>query len=376
MTMSPALETQLTARFRDAFGAEPTALVRAPGRVNLIGDHTDYHGLPVFPMAIQRGIRIAIRPRSDNQVRLHNLELGFGPVTFELASEIPPEPAGSWGNYPRAAARAVAARGTVLRGFDGMVGSDLPRAAGLSSSSALVVATALSLLHANGAGIPVVELAALLARGERDVGTEGGGMDQAISLAGIRGHAARIDFDPLRLEQIPVPGHWAFVVAQSLVGAEKSGSAREIYNLRVRESGDGLAAGEAATGVLARRRRHVLSEAERVGQAVEAMRRDDLAGFGALMTASHASLRDDYEVSTPALEALVQLALEQGAHGARLTGAGLGGCMVALVSRERAAAMVHGLFEEFHAARGVSPEDQPGCVFVAEPCTGAELTGR
>ena len=174
-------------------------MVRAPGRVNLVGEHIDYCGLPVLPMAIQRSVRIAFHPRADREIRLTNRDARFPPSAFTVNAEIPPAPAGDWSNYPRAAAHALVQRFPNLRGVDAQVDSDLPVAAGLSSSSALVVATALALLHANRASVPLLELMDLLARGERYVGTAGGGMDQAIILGAQAGCASRIDSHPLRL---------------------------------------------------------------------------------------------------------------------------------------------------------------------------------
>jgi galactokinase len=368
----------------------PLRVARAPGRVNLIGEHTDYNGLPVFPMALNRDVRITFRPRDDGRVLLRNAEERFAPVEFDVGLEIPPGPAGSWGNYVRAAAQILAREATVTRGIEGTVVSTVPVAAGLSSSSALVVATALALLDANGVVLDRTRLMDLLARGERYVGVQGGGMDQAISLGGRAGHALRIDFRPtLRLTPVPVPPDWRIVVAESGVEAAKASGAREGYNSRVRECREALEqfstrwlgggpcadyaelgrriapeealtlAAETLTGVHRMRFRHVVSEGRRVDEAEVAMRAGDAIAFGRLMHASHVSLRDDYEVSSPELNRLVEVAESAGALGARLTGAGFGGCIVALA--------VTGNAEAVHAAlEAVSP-----LVFVAEPGEGA-----
>jgi galactokinase len=214
----------------------PTHCVRAPGRVNLIGEHTDYHGLPVFPMAIQRAIQIDLRAREDAVVRLVNVRARFEASRFEISGSIDPSPAGSWVNYVKAAAQALHRRSPLARGFDGLVSGDIPDAAGLASSSALVVASALALIAANEIEIDRGELMELTARAERYVGTHSGGMDQAIALAGRAGHAVAIEFDPIRLEPVPVPSDWRFVIANSLVEAKKSGAAQTGYNARVRES--------------------------------------------------------------------------------------------------------------------------------------------
>src|SRR5216110_392456 len=398
--------TDLAAAFAHAFGAPPSSagpvhVVRAPGRVNLIGEHIDYCGLPVFPMALRQSVRIAFQPRSERETRLVNRDSRFAPSAFVMSESIPPAPAGDWGNYARAAARALAERFPDLRGVDALVDSDLPIAAGLSSSSALVVAMALALMHANGVTVPSLELMELLGRGERYVGTAGGGMDQAIILGARAGCASRIDFHPLRLTFTAVPADWQFIVAWSLVHAEKSGAARQAYNERTRQCDEArrlvatrlgqreditypallaaapveellLVAEATLSGVLARRFRHVVTEGTRVPQAEAAMVARDLAAFGRLLDASHQSLRDDYEVSHPELDRLVELAREAGAVGARLTGAGFGGSIVALCRVARAPELVDALRERFYAPRGAAA-DVARHVFTAEPSAGAEV---
>jgi len=369
----------------------------APGRVNLIGEHVDYHGLPVLPMALRRGIRLEFTPRNDGNVILRNAETRFGSRRFPLSAELVPGPPGDWGNYAMAAAVTVAARYGAHTGLEGTLSSDLPPAAGLSSSSALVVAVALAILHASGIEADPLGLAEALAEGERFVGTAGGGMDQAASLLGREGHALEISFGPLSATPVPFPGGWAVVVAHTGVSAEKSGGAQEAYNLRRRESGAALAAlGEACglpgtpprelltrvgvTDLLERCRalpapggpwaRHALTEAARVEEAVAALRAGALDRFGELLNASHASLRDVYQVSHPRLDALVAAALAAGADGARLTGAGFGGCMLAVCRTDRAAGIVEALART-QAAMDPPPELLP---FLAHPGEGARVT--
>ena len=396
--------THLDAAFARAFGAPATGAVqvaRAPGRVNLIGEHIDYCGLSVLPMALRQGVRIAFHPRSDRETRLVNRDPRFAPSAFAVNASIPPAPAGDWGNYARAAAQALAQRFRNLRGVDALVDSDLPIAAGLSSSSALVVAMALALMHANQVTVAPLELMELLGRGERYVGTAGGGMDQAIILGARAGCASRIDFHPLRLTPTAVPPDWQFIVAWSLVHAEKSGAARQSYNERTRQCDEARrlvatrlgqredinypallaatpveqlleVAGATGSDVLARRFRHVVTEGIRVRQAEAAMAAHDLAAFGLLLDASHQSLRGDYEVSRPELDRLVELAREAGAAGARLTGAGFGGSIVALCRAERAPEVIAALRERFYAPRGAAG-DVERYVFRAEPSAGAEV---
>src|SRR5438034_4903388 len=352
-------------------------------------------------MALRQGVRIAFHPRSDRETRLVNRDPRFAPSAFAVNASIPPAPAGDWGNYARAAAQALAQRFRDLRGVAALVDSDLPIAAGLSSSSALVVAMALALMHANEVTVAPLELMEFLARGERYVGTAGGGMDQAIILGARAGCASRIDFHPLRLTPTAVPADWQFIVAWSLVHAEKSGAARQAYNERTRQCDEARrlvatrlgqrqdttypallaaasveellqVAGATLSGLLSRRFRHVVTEGTRVPQAEAAMAARDFTAFGQLLDASHRSLRDDYDVSHPELERLVALAREAGAAGARLTGAGFGGSIVALCRVERAPAVVAALRERFYAPRGAA-EDVGRHVFMADPSAGAEV---
>ena len=368
----------------------------APGRVNLIGEHTDYNGLPVFPIAIDRDISIEFRVTDDGVVRLESPLARFDPFAFQLKRSIEAADQGDWSNYVRAAARGLLEHGVRLkRGIEGTVTGDVPIASGLSSSSALVVASALALLKANGVAVggarPAgsaagqaaralsrLELAALMARAERFVGLEGGGMDQAACLHGREGHALRIEFDPLRVTPVAVPEGWRWVVASSLVRAEKSAGAREAYNERARQCREALGvmgrstvapptyrdlaavddlggllrhARRALAPVLFRRFHHVVTEGRRVALAEVAMRDGDMRRFGELMVRSHESLRDDYEVSTGELDAIVEVAVRAGAAGARLTGAGFGGCAVVLCDDATVGPVLEALAARFYAPR-------------------------
>jgi len=385
------MKSEAVRAFVAAFGEAPIHEVVAPGRVNLIGEHIDYAGLPVLPMAIDRRVRLLVRPRADRLVRLVNENAAYGRREFRIEPAIPRFPAGDWGNYPKAAIQGLVAADVGPGGFDALVRSDLPPAAGLSSSSALLVATALAGLVAGAAGLDRLELAEVMAAAEQYVGARGGGMDQAAILAGKRGHALRIAFSPLSVREVPVPGSWGFVVAHSLASAEKSGAARETYNARRAEVeaaaaavGGGpyadLVAGWPADELLAharpaltgpeyRRFRHVITEADRVARAEAALAAADIDTFGAIMLASHASLGDDFDVSTPALNELVDVAVTAGAIGARLTGAGLGGCVVALLPASDVSAFLAHVAEAFYRPRGV--HDPSNRLFSVRPSDGA-----
>jgi galactokinase len=325
--------------------------VSAPGRVNLIGEHIDYHGLPVLPMAMEQRVRMNCRPREDRIIRASSA--GYGVREFEWTESLERAAAGDWENYLRAAAQTVAGKWGVGRGIDAEISSDLPPAAGLSSSSALLVAMTQGLLRANGYNPGFEELMEVLPDGEQFVGTRGGGMDHAASLGSKAGHASLVEFDPVRIRHIPIPRGWTFLIAHSGVTAEKSGPAREEYNARRKAGSTALArlglqsyreAREPmAAGLSIERERdaflHTVTEASRVCAAVEALREADAARFGRLLLESHASLRERLRVRCPALDRLVGAAVAAGAPGARLTGAGFGGCVVVFCKSEQADAV-------------------------------------
>jgi N-acetylgalactosamine kinase len=438
-----ARASQLIEEFSRITHSRPTCVVRAPGRVNLLGEHTDYNGFPVLPMAIDRSILIVAAPRHDATIQLFNTAAEFGPRRYDLGDGIPPFPKGDWGNYSKAAAQGLMGycSGQLQRGGDFLVGGNLPSGAGLSSSSALVVANALALLAVNAVEVPYATLAELLPLAERYVGTLSGGMDQATSLLASKGRALRIDFFPLRVRSVPLPSGCSIVVCHSLVQAEKSGAARWGYNLRViecrlacrvleRALGTGIPRNLRTLGDLSRffpnrplldflsyiaaelpdrplqlreiaasigtsperlqrdcemtpdigdaftvlrRVRHVLSEAERVNRAEEALRAEDAVAFGQCMDASHTSCRENYEISCPELEELIRLAKDAGALGARLTGAGFGGCTVNLVADHNVPSFLTRMDRYFYASRLGSAARVSDVRFVFKPQAGARV---
>jgi galactokinase len=372
------------------FGAGPEpAFVSVPGRVNLIGEHVDYHGLPVLPMAIQRCVRICFRPRDDNRIRA--VSLGYGEREFEWKSKLEPSASGDWENYIKAAAQTVHDRWNVSRGIDAAVISDLPPAAGLSSSSALLTGFSLALLQANRVRTTFGELMDVLPEGEYFVGTRGGGMDHAAVLASQAGSALLVHFVPVSACPVPIPKDWAFLVAHSLTTAEKSGAVRAEYNLR-RTAGtralqrlgvssyaaaiegrtfDELEtiAGERLEGDEQRCFLHVAGEALRTTAAVTALRAADASTFGRLLNESHASLRDLLRVSNGALDELVDTARDAGALGARLTGAGFGGCAVVFCHSSERQRVAEILMRRYYSKR---PGFDPSTHLIAvEPSAGA-----
>jgi galactokinase len=278
----------------------------APGRVNLIGEHTDYSGGLVMPVAIQLGITLTCEP--EDEIRL----------TSEGA-------AAGWERYVDAVADELAALGRRPIGVAGTIESDLPQGAGLGSSGALEVVVALALCAVADFSLEPLELARACQRAERRaVGVPSGILDQAASLLGCEGSALLLDCGTLEHRWVPLPQEVAILVVDS---GERHAHEASGYADRRRE----LEAGDP------RRVRHVKTENERVRATVAALERGDVDALGPLFAASQASLRDDYEVSTPALDRLVERALEAGAFAARMTGGGFGGSIVALAEREQAA---------------------------------------
>jgi galactokinase len=304
----------------------------APGRVNLIGDHTDHAGGRALPMAIDRGTTVIGHPTSEPVVRLRSsAEREEAVVPLDVADPAAVAPA--WARYVAGVVHELRPRS----GFAGEVRTTLPVGVGLSSSAALELAVALALGFEGSAGA----LAELGQRAEhRSSGVPCGIMDQLTSAAGMEGHALLLDFTSGAVVPVPLPAEATVVVVGSGQSRTLAGSAyaerRGACEAAARLIGPLAAASPAdvatiADPVLRRRARHVVTENGRVDAFAAALRAGDLAGAGALMGESHASLRDDFEVSTPALDALVdRLTAMAGVHGARLTGAGFGGCVVAL----------------------------------------------
>ncbi|MBZ5623611.1 MAG: hypothetical protein LAQ69_33535 [Acidobacteriia bacterium] len=401
-------------RFRQTFGGGgEIGVVSVPGRVNLIGEHIDYHGLPVLPMAIRRYVRVAFRARQDRLIRAVSVA-PYGPREFEWTPELAPAAPGDWQNYLRAAAQLVtggacfslpimfggvtgkpkhAPPGSEMpMGIDAAIVSDLPAAAGLASSSALLVAFTLALLRSNGYTPTFEELMRVLPDGEQFVGTRGGAMDHAAVLASEPGCASLIGFEPLSVRPVPIPDDWGFLVAHSLQTAEKSGDAREAYNARRRAGTTALQRLGFPSYRMAIRDRsfaqledlaseenlnsieeqdsflHVAGEALRVKAAVSAMERRDPSDFGDLLLKSHASLRDRLKVSSSALDRLVEVAMESGATGARLTGAGFGGCVVIFGPKRDLPALRSRLIDRYYSGRPDFQEDRH--LIDAEPGPG------
>lgn len=380
---------ELTAEFRRRFATTPTLMAIGPGRVNLIGEHTDYNDGFVLPVAIKRDIRVLLRPRSDRRVRLYSLEYD-GWYEFDL-DVLAYDKDVLWANYVQGIAWVLAEQGLALRGFDGLISGNVPRASGLSSSAALEIATATAFLAASDltGALDGVQIARAAQRAENQfVGVNCGIMDQFISMLGEEGHALLIDCRSLEYQLVPFPSQGALVIGNTKASRSLASSA---YNERRSQCEAGVAALQRVLpGIRAlrdvtsaqlekhktlmdptvyRRCRHVVAENERVLATVAALERDDLAEVGRLMDASHASLRDDYAVSSPALDAMVEaMRSVDGCYGARLTGAGFGGCAVALVRPGREQAVAGAIYDRYPKATNIWPE-----VYTSPAGPGAQL---
>ena len=360
------MNEELRAAFYGVFGREASGAVRAPGRVNLIGEHTDYNDGFVLPIAIEREVIAAFAPREDGIVRFHSLHAG---ATESIRLDEQPEPVGgAWSDYPVGVAVELLSAGVKLCGADVLLDSTVPVGGGLSSSAALEVATALALMAAAGTprALDGPQLARLCQRAENEfAGAPCGIMDQSIAVMGREGMAMLMDCRSGETRHVPFNDpSMALLVADTQV---KHDIGEGGYPLRRKQCAEaveqlGVAALRDVTGerlaqlqadgslqeVLIRRIRHVVTEIERTLQAVEALDGGDYGRFGELMYASHASLRDDYEVSCAELDAIVEAAGKcEGVCGARMTGGGFGGCAIVLAQLDAAAAAGKTIADEF-----------------------------
>ena len=376
--------------FRETYGREPR-LFRAPGRVNLVGEHTDYNEGFVLPMALERNTVVAAAARPDHRLRACSADHG---QEGEVDLDAPPGARrGSWLDYVEGTARVLEERFGRVPGADLLIAGDVPEGAGLSSSAALEMSVATALASLAGFSLDRRALAlAGQAAEHRFVGTRCGIMDQLVSMLGQAGHALLIDCRSLDTRPIPLyPERAAVLLFDSGVRHRHSSGEYNVRRAQCEEAGARLAAllpgvralrdvapdalerhASALPEPLLRRARHVVTEIERTTLAASALSRGDLAGFGRLMFASHRSLRDDFEVSVPELDALVQAAAgAPGVFGARMTGGGFGGCTVALVESGQAEAAGAAIAKAFATRFGRVP-----AWFATRAADGAgEITG-
>ena len=361
------LEQTVYDTFKEKFGTAPAKIVRAPGRVNLIGEHTDYNDGFVLPMAIDRGVWLALRPRKDNKVRLYSHDFNVW-GTFSLDAL---EKNKGWLEYPKGVAWALQEEGYTLRGFEGVVAGDVPRGSGLSSSAALELATARAFHEVSGFEWDEKRLARTMQKAENNfVGANTGIMDQLIGAAGKEGYALLIDCRSLETEPVTLPENTLVVVmdtmtrhshtdsgynerrAQCEAAAEFFGveALRDVTLEMLTARGSGL------EPAVFHRARHVVTENQRTLDAAEAMKKGNAEALGKLMNASHDSLRDDFEVTNDALNVMVECARAQpGCYGARMTGGGFGGCAVALVEAQKVEAFVEAVEACYQTRTGKEP---------------------
>jgi len=365
-----ALRSRAIGAFDGLYGYAPSFVVAAPGRVNLIGEHTDYNDGFVLPAAIDRHILVAVAPREDRAVRLYAAD--FDEMAAFGLDDLHSDADQAWSNYERGVAWALQEAHHALGGMDAVITGDVPIASGLSSSAAVEVATAHCFEVASGFELDGVERALLCQKAENEfVGMRCGIMDQYVISLGRREHALLIDCRSLESRPVSLPMGYSLVVCDT---AKRRGLVGSEYNTRRQECETGarllglqalrdigpeefMVRQAELSEVIRKRCRHVVTENRRVLDAVEALRSGDLVRFGSLMNASHLSLRDDYEVSCPELDAMVEAAWRQeGVVGARMTGAGFGGCTVNLVALQAAEAFRHHVAQEYTQAIGLVPQ--------------------
>jgi len=375
---------ELARHFEEVFGVVPR-IFSAPGRVNLIGEHTDYNDGFVMPSAIGSHTRVAIARRWDDKLVLHSLNF---PERFEFeANHLPRQRLGAWCDYVLGVAVELREIGHPPRGASLIVDGNVPIGAGLSSSAAIEVASALAFLSLIEARIDLPEVAKLCQRAENSfVGAHVGIMDQFVSCLGRAGHALLLDCRSLEYKLIPVPDQVRMVICNTMVKHElKEGE----YNLRRRQCEQGvkilsewvpgvralrdLSADQveqhrdALPDVIYRRCMHVVQENQRVLDGAQCLENGELRKFGELMGESHRSLRDLYEVSCSELDVMVELASPlAGCYGARMTGGGFGGCTINLVNAGDALAFAAEISERYQEKTGIKPD-----VYISAAVDGA-----
>ena len=369
----PSIATDLRDAFSRSWGSEPQVF-RAPGRVNLIGEHTDYNDGFVLPVALRHATWVAIVGRDSRRVRVRSQTISES-AEFHLG-EKDPQPRRDWTDYVRGLAITLEASGHRLVGADLLIDSDIPLGSGLSSSAAIEMATGFAMLTVSGAAFDLDDLAAAGQRTENGfIGVRSGIMDQYASCHGVPGHALLLDCRDLTARSVPLGTNTSLVIANSMVRHTHAGGE---YNTRRDQCEAGVATlTTVLPGIKAlrdvtlsqleanenlhdpvvfRRCRHVVTENARVLRAAEVLEAGDETGFGELMVQSHESLRDDYEVSCAELDLLVETALGiPGVLGARLTGGGFGGCTINLVRKHNVGPFSEILSAQYEKSTGIQP---------------------
>jgi galactokinase len=378
------------ARFATAFGRPPQWIAAAPGRVNVIGEHTDYNDGFVLPMAIERYTVIAAAPSAGGAplARLRSTGNNGEPAVVDLSKPLLPFPKGAWVNYPAGVLAGFLARGISPGGFDAIIHSTVPTGGGLSSSAALEVATATLIEAMTGRTLDPVEKALLCQQAEHQFpGVPCGIMDQFISVMGRKDHLLLLDCRSRQTELVPMNDPSASLLITNTNVKHELGSgqyakrraqceaAAKILRVSSLRDASPAALQQAKPGMedaVFRRARHIIAEIERTPRAARLLAASDWAGAGQLMYASHFSLRDDYEVSCAELDAVVEIAQAigepGGVYGCRMTGGGFGGCTVALVKTDAVAAISKKIAAEYKRKTGIA-----ATLFVSRPAAGAAI---
>ena len=382
-TPAPDAAADLAARFEREFGRLPDGVWQAPGRVNLIGEHTDYNEGFVLPFAIDKTARVAVAVRPDSTVRLLSTYGDQGLVTADLGT-LDPGSAKGWTKYPLGVIWALQQRGIAVPSLDLLLDSDVPLGAGLSSSHAIECAVITALNELTGAGLGPEDMVLATQRAENDfVGAPTGIMDQSASLRGSKGHAVFLDCRDQRVQLVPFDAESAGLVmlvidtkvshshadggyASRRASCERGAAALGVKALRDVQVDDLEEAARLLDEVTYRRVRHVVTEDERVLQTVELLSSEGPAAIGELLDASHVSMRDDFEISCPELDLAVETARADGAIGARMTGGGFGGAAIALTAVEAEARVRAAVERAFSEAGFTAPE-----IFTVTPAAGA-----
>jgi len=381
------LAQQTATDFKKVFHRDPQWIAAAPGRVNVIGEHTDYNDGFVLPMAIDRYTVIAAAPNGSDKITLRS-GAGKGVASVDLKRPLKPGPKGSWANYPMGVIAGFLARGLKPVGFDAVLNSTVPLGGGLSSSAALEVATATLLEAITGRKLDPVDKALLCQKAEHDyAGMPCGIMDQFISVMGKQDHLLLLDCRSRKTELVPMTDLSKALliintnVKHKLTGGEyakrraqceQAAKILGLTSLRDATADMLVNARDKMEEVVFRRARHVIGEIERTPHAAEAVRASNWPTVGQLMYASHASLRDDFEVSCSELDAVVDIAQaigpKGGVIGCRMTGGGFGGCAVALVNTDAVGAISDRIASEYERRTRIKPT-----LFVSRPAAGATL---
>ncbi len=374
------LSKQVSESFVKHFGDKPSLIARAPGRVNLIGEHTDYNDGFVLPMAIDRAIWIAVRPTMDRYVRIRSLDFEADAV-FAL-DDLKKEQ--GWAEDLKGVAHILQAEGHKLSGWDGMMMGDVPRGSGLSSSAAVELATARVFASVSNLKWDAASMARVGQRAENEwVGVNCGIMDQMASAACKEGHVLFLDCRSLEIQHVLLPDHVAIVVMDT---STRRGLVDSAYNERRSQCEEaarffGVKAlrdvsldeferrKSGLREVVMRRARHIIMEDQRVLDAMQAMRTNDLVRLGKLLNAGHVSLRDDFEVTNEALNQIVEAAqMQSSCYGARMTGGGFGGCAIALVDASKVNAFVDLVEKAYREKSGLEPQ-----IYVCKASAGASV---